>query len=203
MKKIIQLLFFVIIIGALVVFAYFYYIKPQREFIKINTQQCINSALSPINAEVAKYSPNPYKTEKGFEIMVKEQTVELDECAAKYDSIFFSKPEKNLLMLNINSSVSAQKSKIDEYLHRIDVRINEVNEQKAKKQACVDMKTVKENYQSCIDEEMKKNPGSSEILEFMIYPEKNQTNNTCLQKYNYIKFGVSETDCMMMDIFSF
>ena len=36
------------------IFLYIYYIKPQREFIKINTNECIKKVMAPINDEVNK-----------------------------------------------------------------------------------------------------------------------------------------------------
>ncbi len=202
MKKIITLILTLLVVFIIGFFLYIYYVKPQREFIKTDTNECIKKAMAPISDEANKQYQTTYKTRQWFDSELSKQQINLDNCISKYDSILFSKPERSLLILNTKSLVDEQKKKIGSYLNILDSKAKESNAQKAKKQACSDMFVMKEKYQNCISDEIKKNPGSSEILDFMLFPEKNQGNNICLKQYNYIKFGVDEFDCMMMGIFN-
>jgi len=203
MKKIITPILIILVIAIVSFFLYAYYIKPQREFIKIDTIECINKAMAPISDEVSKQYQTTYKTKQWFDSEMIKQENNINNCITKYNSILFSGPERSLLILNTNSSIDNQNKKIESYLKILDGKIKDSNEQKAKKQACSDMTAMKEKYQNCINDEMKKNPGSSEVLDFILFPEKNQSKNVCLQKYNYIKFGVDEMDCAMMGIFGY
>lgn len=203
MKKIITPILILLGISIIIFFFYVYYIKPQREFIKIDTSECIKKAMTPINDEVNKQYQTTYKTKSWFDSEIVKQENNIDNCIAKYSSILFSEPERNLVILNTNSLIDSQNKKIESYLKILDGKIKDSNEQKAKKQACADMTVMKEKYQNCINEEMRKDPGDSKTLDFILYPEKNQNDNTCLQKYNYLKFGVDDSSCMMMGIFGF
>jgi hypothetical protein len=158
--------------------------------------------MAPINDEVNKQYPTTYKTKQWFDSELSKQQINLNNCVSKYDSILFSEPERSLLILNTESLIDEQKKKIDSYLNILNSKIKESNAQKAKEQACSDMFAMKEKYQNCIDDEIKKNSGNSEVLDFMLFPEQNQEDNICLKQYNYIKFGVNEFDCMMMGIFN-
>lgn len=197
MKKIITPILILITISAVIFFFYVYYIKPQREFVKIDTSECIQKAMAPINDEASKQYQTAYKTKQWFDSEKNKQENSINKCIAKYNSILFSGPERNLLTLNTNTLIDNQNKKIESYLRILDEKIKDSNEQKAKKQACSDMTAMKEKYQNCINDEMKKDPGSLEVLDFVLFPEKNQASNPCLKKYNYIKFGVSEMECMM------
>lgn len=202
MKKIVIALLFLFVLLILGAFAYFYYIKPQREFIKINTQKCIASAMAPIDSEVAKYNPNPYKTEYGFEEMLKVQSPELDKCIDNYNSILFSEPERSLFLLNLSSTLDAQRAKISEYAARINKIISENNRQLDKDKACTDMKAEQKGYQDCVSAERKKDNTYYSSSEYMLFftdflgNTKGDVNkDICLSKYNYQRFGVSWMSC--------
>lgn len=201
-KKIIQFLFFIIIIAALATFTYFYYIKPQREFIKINTQSCINNTMSPINSEVAKYEPNPYTTERGFSIMLETQRNGLKKCTDNYNTILFSKPEKDLFLLNLNSAVASQKAKIDTYISKVNQRVAADKKQQEKQQACANMKAEQEKQSACMQERFPK-PGMDREAEALAYSQMDEKAKICEEKYDYKRFGVDEYDCVMIDIFGF
>ena len=118
MKITINFLLSIIIISGIIAFSYLYYIKPQRKFIEVKTQECIKEAMRPIDTAVAEYEYGTYKTKEDFDRMVKAQNIELNLCIAAYNSLIFSKPEKDFLKLNLNKLITSQYSKINEYSRR-------------------------------------------------------------------------------------
>lgn len=199
MNKFATTLIYLIIFLALGFLAYFYYIKPQREFIKTNAQACINKAMTPINSEVAKYEPSTYKTEQGFIIMLKTQEDELNKCTGKYNTILFSKPETGLLLLSLESSINSQKTKIDNYTSRINQRIAANKQQQDKKQACANMKAEQEKQTACMQERFPK-PGMDRAAMELGYSQMDEKAKICEEKYNVNRFGVNISDCIMLDI---
>lgn len=210
-KTIINFLSFLLIFVSICLLSFFYYIKPQREFIKANTQNCISKAMEPINQEVVKNLPTPYVTQEGFIKMQKAQVSKINECISQYNTILYSRPEKNMLFLNVNSLIDIQNTKINDYIKKINDKITADNNEKTKQlasqkqrqdqiNACRNVKPERDKYQNCLKEEMDKNPSDSNIFTYMISPNINQENNGCLKKYNYFRFGVSELDCIFMGI---
>jgi len=203
MKKIIWILLFFIIFLMFVFFVYFFYIKPQREYIKTVAQNCINKAIEPINGEVAKYFPNPYKTKLGFESMLEIQSGEIAKCLNNYDSILFLSAEKNLFKLDLDSKLDAQQKAIDSYNKKIDERLAQQKQQQDKQTSCSNMKIENKNYQDCVSAEIKKENSyysSVDYISSIMSLNLNDKNNICLQKYNYLRFGVNETDCLFLDL---
>jgi len=154
-KKIISFSFFLIIIAALGTFAYFYYVKPQREYIKINTQDCINRAMAPINSEVSKNEYASHYSDGWFTAPLKKQQIELKNCTNLYNSILFSTPEKNLLELNLNLLVDTQTSKIDIY-KKAYLNIKSKNQkQQGEIDRCNQLKEKYDRYNTCVDDASK------------------------------------------------
>lgn len=212
-KKILIVLLFVLIFVMLAVFAYFYYIKPQREYIAINKEDCINKAMAPINSEIVKNSSNPYISGQGFSSMQKVQTSAINNCLEEYDTILFSGPEKNLFVLSVNSKIEKQSSGISIYLQKIfdkqaaaaaeSARQQAVQQQKqARQNACANMKAEQEKQTACMQEAWPK-PGLSIEAEKLAYSQLDAKQEACKQKYNPDKFGVTMYDCVMGDIFNF
>jgi hypothetical protein len=205
MKKIIFVFITLIALLMFGLFAYFYYIKPQREFIEINAQKCITEAMTQINSEVIKHSPNPYVTRQGFDNMLGVQRTKLNKCTDSYNSIFLSRPEKKLFLLNLNSELDSQERKINEYIKRIDDKISENEQQQNKKKACADMEAEQKKYQDCVVIERGKGNtyySSAEYISFFtdfLGNSKGDVNkDICLSEYNYQRFGVSMIDCSFL-----
>ena len=203
MKKILWVLLLLIIFLMFVFFAYFYYVKPQREYIKVSSQNCINKAMEPINSETAKYQPNPYKTKAGFDEMLKAQSIEVSKCMGNYDTILFSSAEKNLFKLDLDSKINTQQKSIDSYNNKIDERLAQQKQQQDKQTDCSNMRTENKSYQDCVSAEIKKGNtyySSVDYISSIMSPNVNDKKNICLQKYNYLRFGVSETDCLFLNL---
>lgn len=195
MKRLNVFLLLVIIIAILGVFAFFYYIKPQREYIDKLAQNCISKAMAQINDEVVKQSPSPYVTKNGFLSFLQTQTNKTQDCMDNYKTILFSDAERRLYRLDLNSKLDEQQKKIDAYTARVEASIAagqaQQAEQLAKQQACLEKraayKATKANYDDCIDKESSKEP-----YNFNAYED-------CMSKYNYSKLSF-DAECMLMGI---
>lgn len=204
MKKTILILFIILIVGAI---AYFYYIKPQREIIKISTQNCIDKAMKPINSEIAKYSSGTYKNSEGIKEMLKTQDYEINKCLNNYNTILFSPSEVDLVRLNLTPSLNYQASGINSYLARVNSMMAEQKATQDKKKACSDMQANYDKYNECTKNEVQVNnnkfysTGEYITSLFSFAPSSLDSKDVCLQKYNYKKYGVDLSDCMMIGIF--
>lgn len=197
MKKAILLVVLCLVFLLIGLFIFFYYIKPQREYIKINTQSCINKAMSPINSETAKYYPNPYRTSEGFKEMLKVQDVEMKKCMSNYDTILFSPSEKNLVELSLNSNLEKQASDINSYTKRVEGRMAEQKQSEAKQTACRDRETVFNKYENCMEDKKNNDPNYWNTIDSFILDD---SKNPCLKQYNYKIIDVDSFVCMMMGI---
>lgn len=150
-KILIGLLIF-IIIG---VFAFIYYIRPQREYIKKNTQDCIEKAMSPIDSEVSKGSYSSHHNDGWFVTPLKEQETKLNNCVNYYNNILFSTPEKNLLILNINSKLNIQASKINVYKQEYANIVSQNKEKQAMIDNCNQLKAKYQKYNTCVSDALK------------------------------------------------
>jgi hypothetical protein len=158
-KQIVRFALFLIVLLMVGGFGYFYYVKPQREYIKINTQDCIKKAMAPINSEVNKNEYSAHYADGWFTTPLKEQEVELNKCVNYYKNIFFSTPEINLLALNINSMVNdTQAAKINSYKQVYASMVSQNKEQQAKIDKCNQLKAKNDKYNAC----MKKPPYNCE-----------------------------------------
>lgn len=154
-KQIVQFILFLVVFSMLGLFGYFYYVKPQREYIKINTQDCIKRAMASINNEVNKGEYGSHYSDEWFSVPLKKQQVALTTCTDSYNSILFSTPEKNLLELNLNSMIDTQALKIDIYKKAYLNIISENKVQQAKIDKCNKLKAQYESYQACQNEASK------------------------------------------------
>ena len=204
MKKIITAIFTILSIGTL---AYFYYIKPQREFIKASTEDCLVKAMAPINNEVMKYISNSYVTRDIFKKMLKTQNLAIDKCMDSYNTFLFSPSERKLIYLNLNSRIDNQSANINNYTKKVDSRLAEQKIAQDKKKTCGDMQKAYDSYQECTKNEIQVNNNefysSSEYITslFSSKPSGVDSRDICLKKYNYKNYGVDRSDCMMIDIF--
>lgn len=128
MKKMLILFIFLLLILSIAVFAFFYYVRPQREFIKATTQACIGEAMSPINKEI-EYDfggAKVYKNDAELTKMLQNQHTALLECVLNYNTVLFSSPEKKLVESKLDSSLKNQKASIDSYRKRaIDYKVEQ------------------------------------------------------------------------------
>lgn len=220
-KQVVQFILFLVVFSMLGFFGYFYYIKPQREYIKINTQDCISKAMAPINSEVIKDAPDQYTTRTGFTVMQKKQTNELNSCLENYNTILFSSPESDLLLLNINSSVDSQSDEIEAYIKRVedkqaaikaanDARIAEqvrsqnaqqaaIQQQNYQKQMCANMKAEQDKLTACMQAAMA-DPGMNSAAYLLAISQETNKRKACDLKYDPNKFGVTITDCIYAGI---
>lgn len=210
-KQIFRIALFLVIAGIIGYFGYLYYVKPQREFIKVSTQECINKAMVAINDEVVKNAPDNYLTRAVFVSKQKIQTTKLDNCIENYDTILYSSPERDLMRLNLNSLLDGQNNKIDEYISKVEKkkaasdaaaasRLVAQKQKQDQENACRSVKPERDKYQACLQEQFKKDNDYTKMSDFMMSPEKNQESNICLQKFNYLRFGADDFSCMMMGI---
>lgn len=154
-KQVIQLMLFLLGLLMIGVFGYFYYIKPQREFIKMNTQECIKKAMDSIDKEVNKSEYSAHYDDSWFVAPLKKQEDNLRNCINAYNSILFSGPEKNLLQLNTNLLVEAQESKIENY-KRVYQNIKSENQKKqAEITRCNQLKEKMDKYNACTKNQWK------------------------------------------------
>ena len=120
MKKAFILLIFLLLILSIAIFTFFYYVRPQREFIKVKTQTCVKEAMSPMNTEI-EYDYNAikaYKTDIELTKMLQAQHEALLGCVLSYNTILFSSPEKKLIESKLDSSLKNQKTDINNYRKR-------------------------------------------------------------------------------------
>lgn len=149
LNKVVKSLILIFALLAICFFTYFYYIKPQREFIKANTQECIKQAMMKIDNEVNKSEYATHNSDEWFVAPLKNQQIELEKCTNNYNTIIFSSPEKKLLELNINSLINIQKSKIDSY-KKVYSNIKKENaKQQAKIDKCNEIKKEYDAYIAC------------------------------------------------------
>ncbi len=210
MKKVILILLSLIAFSIFGFFVYFYYIGPQKEFIKLELQNCFNKAMSPMNEMLAA---NGNESKNWVEATLETQNEELQRCS--YDILFFSKGERNTIRLNLSIQIDEQKKKVDRYIEKINtaeaVRQQALeSQQRAREQdlrtqeACSNMKSEKKNYDSCVDTERKKNNSyysSADYLNFSFdFFGENQGDldkDVCLRKYNFQRFGVDNMLCII------
>lgn len=197
MNKLSMTLVCLVIFLALGLLTFFYYIKPQREYIKASTQSCLNKAMSPINSEVAKYSSNTYKTAAGFNELLKTQDTEITKCLDSYNTILFSPSEKSLINLDLNLKLDKQKADISSYTKRVEERISEQKQEQNKQNSCQKRKVVFDKYEACIEDRKVNDPNYwSEVSSFALDDSK----NPCLKQYNYKQIQVDSFTCIMMGI---
>ena len=161
MKKIILSIFIILAVSCI---SYFYYIKPQREYIKINTQECIRKAMDPINTEVGKGPYSPHYDDGWFFAPLKTQESELEKCTDLYNTIVFSQPEKNILELSTNSLLDAQASKINIYKKEYaDIKSKKQKDQ-AEINRCNDLRIKYDKYNKCISNSINNNYPSNNCV---------------------------------------
>lgn len=197
MNKLATTLVCLIVFLMLALLMFFYYIKPQRELIKVSTQNCLNKAMSPINSEAAKYSLNYYKTTAWFNELLKTQNAEITKCLDNYNTILFSSSEKNLVNLDLDSKLEKQTAGVDNYVKRAEEKVFEQKRQQDKQGACRERETMFNKYEACMEDKKVNDPNYwSEISSFILDDSK----NPCLEQYNYKQIQVDSFDCMMMGI---
>lgn len=166
-KKIILVFLLFVIFLMIGIFAYFYYIKPQREYVKVSEQNCVNKAMAPINNEVGKNEYGTHYSDGWFTAPLKKQEIDLAKCIEAYNNILFSAPEKNLLELNLNSLVDAQAAKIDIYKKAYLNIVSENQKQQGEIDKCNQAKAKYQEYQTCVSNASKNGQFSNNC----VYPQ--------------------------------
>jgi len=216
---------FVVIFLVIGVFTFFYYVKPQREYLAKNTEVCVNNAMKPINSEVAKTDPNPYKTRDGFWVMQQTQDNELNKCIKNYYSILFSQPELDILIMNIKNLNDKQAEQIKAYIKKVEDKQVAIATATAKQQAynkavqdekdnCLKAQSEFEDYNKCVDEETAKAQEESQKAMAKDYDtwlksinssagmtNSNNILSNCLKLHNYKQYNGDSMTCMFMGVF--
>lgn len=193
MKKLATILVYLFIFLAIGLFVFFYYIKPQRELIKVSTENCLSKAMSPINDEIAKYYPSSYKKVAWFNDELKTQNTKINKCLNNYETILFSSSEKNLVNLNLDLKLEKQETGINSYVKKTEEKASEQRQQQDKLNTCREKEAMFNKYNACIEEKKINDPNYwSELM--------NDNKNSCLKQYNYKQMQVDSFECVMMGI---
>jgi hypothetical protein len=194
MKNVLLSLFWLVLICVIGLLSFFYYIKPQRELIATQTQDCLVKAMSQINGIVKKtFYSGTYTTEAGLNNMLKDQNVAIEECKSNYDSILFSGPERKLFEISVDAKINQQEGMIGAYIASVKTTVSKAKTQEAQKQACLEMKrtykTVHDGYDKCVQEGMKNN--TTNLMDYMTPGN----DNPCSKKYNITKYFDNSFGC--------
>lgn len=195
MNKLVTTLICLVVFLILGMSMFFYYIKPQRELIRVGTQKCLDKAMSPIDNEVLRYSS--YKTISWFNESLKIQNTEITKCLNNYNTILFSSSEKGLVNLDLDSRLEKQEVSIGSYTKRADGVAFEQRQQRDKQNACQERGAMFSKYNTCMENKRVNDPNYfSEVSSFLLDDSK----NPCLIQYNYKQIQVDSFDCIMMGI---
>ncbi len=188
MKKITNIFILLILLSLIGFIMFFYYIKPQREYIQTSSQECINKAMHPIDNEISKYFSESYRTPSGIEKMLKDQAIKIIECTKSYNTILFSSAERNLIYFNLDLKLEEQAKGIKEYNKRVDDKMKQALIKQKEKEDCLKRKNLYDLYSTCIRQ--------SGTNHYFLSDDK----NLCLQKYNYKEIDINKFNCVMMGI---